>query len=52
MISKAVLRFEWANPMSSSVLKIIGKVINGSGLNQVFEEVGKQTITYEACYHV
>ena len=32
------------------VLKVIGKVINESGLNQVFEEVGKQTITYEACY--
>ena len=31
-------------------LKVIGKVINESGLNQVFEEVGKQTITYEACY--
>lgn len=34
------------------VLKVVGKVINESGLNQVFEEVGKQTITYEACYHV
>ena len=34
------------------VFKVIGKVIKGSCLDQAFEEVGKQTVTYVAYYHV
>ena len=31
---------------------MIGKDIDGSGLDQAFEEAGKQRITYLAYYHV
>ena len=34
------------------VLKVTGKVINGSELEQAFEEAGKQTLTYVAYCHV